>query len=1337
MVRVERNSNFGTLPTPEAEVARVLVNMKQRMNSQQLGNKLVDAIKIEKMIKEERNPKITRTSLNSDQLKISNLIPNINEFMMYQLQAWDFIEAFYSRGNGDALIVSAPTGFGKTEAVLPPVINNITNFDNLAILIFPRRALLLDQLERISKYVVAGNPPRVAIQIDGIDGTLEWTIYNEEQRNIRLRNFPHQPQHVDPTRHFNYDFETNFLSVHYVNNTTDRVELKIAKCVCGGTLSQNIFFQLDASGYNSNTRGQNPTFIGGNPTNTTWTCQNHSCNKTYSISISREDHISLKPNLILTTIDSLPSLFSDPELRDYISAGRVSIILDEIHVYYGSYGSHAASMIHQLASRLNSDFLGIGLSATIDQPQEFGEKIFGKRSTVISPNVTDKKIVPDGETYYFVKSASDSNSAGEFYSLKSQAMIQFGLLSISSIIHQTQKMLTFMDSIDAVSLLQRQTEDAYNNRQLHRFRLDDLAQKSVDYGGVSCKGFNPGNCEVGCAIYDAGECWNIIRHNLSVNSPQRATIAPVWASALPDRTSLVRSHFIYSTSELQLGIDLPDVEHLVQYGTPYTIFDYIQRKGRAGRSIGSRPNFYFLLGDNSNDYVYFAHGANILSKQYRLPLNPDNQLVKDTHDLLNMGYDEAIRQYQSMNPTSVPRNYVRKFKSSWYASVLGLTPIFSNFLSSKFSINTPEIDSISHYSDMKSFKRRKGQLVDQQITEKQNELSSLLIGGVPPVQFLERGRQRLLQEIEVSSLIQTDKDTLKNGLNQVVDRVLNDIRTPNDLRNRAAELANQQQLLEFVNSINTSNLGTNLGREAANFYSNISQVAHSRTLAGDQEKVRALFFFIQALRELKTAVSRTLTSEIVKYVFRSQHFYEVSQRNSSSNYTASTIPPLPPTNYFSTSSREVVVVSSGDLLNSETVDIRDSIYKLFPFRLNEVNTPGNKRTVIPRVTRNQNDYEFDPSSYMDGVIFQMPDNRQSVLPISLQTEVVQDDGVNGVVSFCEDCFRFEDVNLRDCSLCGHRLAKVRGYASPLVDTQIYDRGKLTNPLFGLHFGTESDVSISLTGVELSLRFQRQTSARGDYMPTRKSETYVVRPTNSYGYMVNTHSIKIDISNQKIQDLVARSISANSNRALAASDILHSIAHLWIKCIAMTTGITDEFFSYHLVEDGSESAIEISEIQEGGAGYLQIFVDLITSSTNVVLDSLRNIIDCEEHNRISNDPIMQRIYAELQNIDLVRTYRLSNKDEIVTALGTLLPTMSTGEISEHFPACYDGCPFCIGLSNCVHGREEQFDSLSLYIAREYLNTLVIRAQNSLMAAGLIAQGGLLIGAGGGAYDVFLL
>ena len=393
---------------------------------------------------------------------------------------------------------------------------------------------------------------------------------------------------------------------------------------------------------------------------------------------------------------------------------------------------------------------------------------------------------------------------------------------------------------------------------------------------------------------------------------------------------------------------------------------------------------------------------------------------------------------------------------------------------------------------------------------------------------------------------------------------------------------------------------------------------------------------------------------------------------------------------------------------------------------------------ITIVTNTNSNLEFEPSSFMDGLLFQSTQGAV-VLPISISVDEIQDDGVNGVVSFCLNCFKFEDVRLSRCAenTCKAQLIHVRPYAAPTVQTEIRNRKSITNALPGLQFASETDVIVKLTGVDLSLRIQQYLSDRNEYVPTRRSNSYTIAAKKPYGYMINTHSIRINVSRQKLDDLLNRFTQTNPNRRLSRKDVLHTIAHLWVKSISLTTGITAEFFLYHLNVDGHDPSIDISESQEGGGGYLELFVERLSSSTNSVLRDLHSIVNCGEHQNIQNNQTSLRIYNEIRNIDLINVFRLSKKADIVTECGKRLADIQDPEIEENYPACYDGCPYCIALYGCDVGSEEQYDVLSLDVAKNYVDLLTIETTDNKRASSLIADGGILVKKDGGMFGVFLL
>lgn len=57
---------------------------------------------------------------------------------------------------------------------------------------------------------------------------------------------------------------------------------------------------------------------------------------------------------------------------------------------------------------------------------------------------------------------------------------------------------------------------------------------------------------------------------------------------------------IVTTSVLELGIDIGDLDHVLQVDCPATVASFLQRMGRSGRRPGTRPNCTFLATDDES-----------------------------------------------------------------------------------------------------------------------------------------------------------------------------------------------------------------------------------------------------------------------------------------------------------------------------------------------------------------------------------------------------------------------------------------------------------------------------------------------------------------------------------------------------------------------------------------------------------------------------------------------------------------------------------------------------------------------------------------------------------------
>jgi ATP-dependent helicase Lhr and Lhr-like helicase len=100
---------------------------------------------------------------------------------------------------------------------------------------------------------------------------------------------------------------------------------------------------------------------------------------------------------------------------------------------------------------------------------------------------------------------------------------------------------------------------------------------------------------------------------------------------------------IVSTSAMELGIDIGDLDHVLQVGAPTTVSSFLQRMGRTGRRPGTRPNTTFLTleRDNSLSVLVAAGILRLWRRGWVEPIVPDAWSVHLlAHQLLALAVQE-------------------------------------------------------------------------------------------------------------------------------------------------------------------------------------------------------------------------------------------------------------------------------------------------------------------------------------------------------------------------------------------------------------------------------------------------------------------------------------------------------------------------------------------------------------------------------------------------------------------------------------------------------------------------------------------------------------------------
>lgn len=1304
------------------EISRVLFNLRQRFRDSNNDTDLVLSAKYFEEFAVQKNLHISVSSLTDEYLKKVAKLGGMADLMDYQKETWEKIHYLTGTRQESSIIVSAETGMGKTEAVIPSVLEEVIENDSLAILIFPRRALLKDQLQRIAKFNtnfsgISGSgrripPLKMSLQMGEISEKIYWTAYNQDS--------------IDETAPNSYtSFENEFFSVERLSDEFDRISLLDIKCpICGNELSNEFKFKKGPRGYGRDSRNiQANYFKAANGENYTWKCEKHPIIE-YWISFSREDHVSLKPNVLFTTIDSLESLLLDPEMGRYILSKVKYLVLDEVHVYNGIYGTHASAMIEEFKKMANNPIITIGLSATINRPKDFAHKLFNTPYDDIYPIFPSNKDKegdeePARKKFLMIKAKFHDT---KYYPLQSQVMIQSALFLSSSLTDLSRQTLVFMDSIDAVTRLKRQTEDAFNALGLHQLRLDDLSNGGGNFRSHPCLGFKPDySCSSGCFIYEQGECWLIPRDRNGIITPSIIDVRGVTARAPATRTELENSRVIYSTSELELGVDLRNIGNLFQYGSPFSTASLIQRIGRAGRSAGSEPLIGLVLGEKTNDYIYYRKGSDILHEPLPTPLNEGNEVIKKLHENLIDISMKAIRVIENDNGTN--KSYVKEIVDTW-------TTIYNEF-GSKFqdALHKLNIQALfsgrAGWDDIKVFKRSTIATLDRKVKGIKEEIQNKLL------QDQQDPRDLILQKSEQIEILLTGIGIDVGAFKDKVSEYLNEYTIPIDQRDLEGKLAAlKKEYFKIQAEVGNALSGQNNDQESEilNTLFELYKAIESLSQTSEQitDEIRQKFYQIQSLNEFIEAFGKSSLIEIVKSATRAKYFLEVSD----DFFNLNVDPPFPDNlfqlnRYYCIAKRK----RRGDI---DKISIDDAMTKYFPFRVNSSPNSDSVDISLPKIeSGSEGTLQFSLNGYIDYVHQLDSDDEAYAFPRTLEYETYNAEHTNGLLKFCDHCVRFYSYAFRNkCISCGGDLHDARPYATPNIDSKI-ESDEWVSKTKKVYIASAATIIKRLVSVSLNvtpaLRIKGRLVLNGN-----RSTNYTILAEVPYGYFIKTTAVRINVTSEIVDSMISEYkkefpiLSSSLSDLLLRNIAMHTVSHLWVILSADVSEVSANAFSYDWESSEDGYFVKIAEDQEGGAGFLDEIIETIKTDPIKIFERMSATVNCDEHASISSRPRVstrttnsKEIYDWIRN-QMPGNVRLSERQRLMDEYAQLSGNIIDDVIPE-YPTCVDGCNNCIATTECHEGILDQLDHISLSMARVYVDSLTKIITSKDDAADLIKNG----------------
>ncbi len=365
------------------------------------------------------------------------------------------------------------------------------------------------------------------------------------------------------------------------------------------------------------------------------------------------------PDLLITTPETLGSLLTAPKFGDHFINTRY-VIIDEVHeLVEDKRGAQLTVALERLALR-SGGFQRIGISATIGDPEKVAQ--FFKLDKVVRDTDTERKLSITVECPRYEKV---DIALGDKLHVSPEVVSR--LKRLKTLVDQHKAVLTFVNTRQMAELLSSRFEawDKANDIAVHHSSL------SKDVRIVAEKKFKDGSIKG-----------------------------------------------LIATSSLELGIDIGNVELVVQYNSPRQVARLVQRVGRSGHNILKFPKGIILTSDPDDvmeaaviakralagqlePIKTFEKPLDVLAQQLvgitlelgRMKTNEAFDLVKKAYPYRNLTIDEFISVLEQMASERIiwmEKNEFGRKKAAYiyYYSNLSTIPDETKFFVKNISTNT-------------------------------------------------------------------------------------------------------------------------------------------------------------------------------------------------------------------------------------------------------------------------------------------------------------------------------------------------------------------------------------------------------------------------------------------------------------------------------------------------------------------------------------------------------------------------------------------------------------------------------------------------------------------------
>lgn len=311
------------------------------------------------------------------------------------------------------------------------------------------------------------------------------------------------------------------------------------------------------------------------------------------------------PDILFTSVEMLNQRMSDSEMRHLFGIGPKAqfapplMLLDEVHVYTGTYGAQVAYLLRRWSHLTKRRTGFVGLSATIAEGKTFFASLVSMDPGAVEEITPSPDNLTEEGAEYMLALRGDPVSQSSLLSTSIQTlMLASRLVDRREDFHPKSRPFSgwrafaFTDQVDATNRLFYDLRDAEGLT----LRGSPATLKHPNGGLAHMRLPGPS-----LRRYEGGQDWRLsqaVGHDLS--SRHRVERTTAYDTGVDQNAPIV-----VATAALEVGYDDPAVGVVVQHKAPRDMAQFLQRKGRAGRTRHMRPWTIMVLSDYGRDRLAY------------------------------------------------------------------------------------------------------------------------------------------------------------------------------------------------------------------------------------------------------------------------------------------------------------------------------------------------------------------------------------------------------------------------------------------------------------------------------------------------------------------------------------------------------------------------------------------------------------------------------------------------------------------------------------------------------------------------------------------------------------